>query len=320
MSHLLENVRERCKLVAEQATFVSVDLPTLFLYPETLNISEGEGMKHDNYHYTSEIPEAVATYFLILDTINFGSGYFSEIFGPDAPSGYRKIASSLKNFLSVNGLLNAEDLRSMTLAKCTSILEFDLGNSAAVELATLMTNSLRELGEWMLQKYQGKAENLLADAKTAEELVSLMTSMPNYNDVSTHNGVQIPFYKRAQILVQDLVIALPNYRLLQFEDIENLTAFADNILPFVLRVDGILKCDPGLSHRIDSGVLIEAGSTEEIELRACAIHAIELLSEVISEDLILTSPRKLDYILWHRGQELKGQTRFRPHKTHSIYY
>ena len=53
--------------------------------------------------------------------------------------------------------------------------------------------------------------------------------------------------------------------------------FADNLVPHVLRLDGILSYDPALVARIDRGELIEHGSPEEIEIRACALHAVELI-------------------------------------------
>ena len=53
--------------------------------------------------------------------------------------------------------------------------------------------------------------------------------------------------------------------------------FADNLVPHVLRLDGVLWFDPELVARIERGELIEHGSPEEVEIRACAVHAVELL-------------------------------------------
>ena len=53
--------------------------------------------------------------------------------------------------------------------------------------------------------------------------------------------------------------------------------FADNLVPHVLRLDGVLWFDPELVARIERGELIEHGSPEEVEIRACAVHAVELI-------------------------------------------
>ena len=78
----------------------------------------------------------------------------------------------------------------------------------------------------------------------------------------------------------------------------DLTIFADNLVPHVLRVDGALIYDPALAARIDSGELLEHGSREEVEIRACAVHAVE---QMLTLRPGLTAPA-IDNALWHRGQ------------------
>src|SRR5207302_415238 len=100
---------------------------------------------------------------------------------------------------------------------------------------------------------------------------------------------------RAQIAAADLQRA----GVARFGDLDRLTMFADNLVPHVLRLDGILSFDPGLVARIDRGELIEHGSPEEVEIRACAVHAVELLVAQGSG----RSAAELDQLLWLRGQE-----------------
>ena len=63
------------------------------------------------------------------------------------------------------------------------------------------------------------------------------------------------FYKRAQIVASDLALA----GLAEFSDLDRLTIFADNLVPHVLRVDGVLRYHPDLAARIDAGELIPPG-------------------------------------------------------------
>ena len=63
-----------------------------------------------------------------------------------------------------------------------------------------------------------------------------------------------------------------------FRDLDRLTMFADNLVPHVLRVDALLSYDDELLDRIDRGELIEHDSPEEIEIRACALHTVELIA------------------------------------------
>jgi hypothetical protein len=86
--------------------------------------------------------------------------------------------------------------------------------------------------------------------------------------------------------------------------------FADNLVPHVLRLDGLLSFDPGLVERIERGEPIEHGSPEEIEIRACAVHAVELMIAARADGV---TAAELDQLLWHRGQEpaYKAQPRHR---------
>ena len=77
------------------------------------------------------------------------------------------------------------------------------------------------------------------------------------------------FYKRAQILASDLALA----GVAEFSDLDRLTIFADNLVPHVLRCDGVLVYDDELAARIDRGELLFLGGAER-EIRACALHAL----------------------------------------------
>ena len=98
-----------------------------------------------------------------------------------------------------------------------------------------------------------------------------------------------------------------------FADLDELTIFADNLVPHVLRCDGILVYEPELAARIDGEHLLSAGR-EEREIRACAVHACELLSTRLG-----VPARILDMWPWTRGQDpaLKARPR---HRCRTVYY
>ena len=90
---------------------------------------------------------------------------------------------------------------------------------------------------------------MVGDAQgSAERLAqALAAGMPFYDDRG--------FWKRAQIVSNDLALA----GVAEFSDLDRLTIFADNLVPHVLRVDGVLRYDDGLARHIDSGELLPAG-------------------------------------------------------------
>jgi hypothetical protein len=117
------------------------------------------------------------------------------------------------------------------------------------------------------------------------------------------------FWKRAQITPNDLALA----GVAEFGDLDELTIFADNLVPHVLRVDGVLVYDDELAARIDREELLPPGE-EEREIRASAVHACELIARELG-----IPPRDLDVMLWNRGQAPRYKSRPR-HRTRTVHY
>lgn len=104
-----------------------------------------------------------------------------------------------------------------------------------------------------------------------------------FRDHSLYKGHQVFLYKRAQIFVADLWGAFKGENYGEFYDIKSITIFADYIVPAVLRELGILKYESSLCCSIDSNSEIVPGSEEEVEIRACSVHAVEKMRELINK-------------------------------------
>jgi hypothetical protein len=143
--------------------------------------------------------------------------------------------------------------------------------------------------------------------------------MPYFCDVELYDAVKVPFYKRAQLAAADLSLAFEGQELGRFDDLQNLTIFADNLVPHVLRVDHILVYPEALIQHIESGKLIPAGSAEEIEIRACALHAVERLKDALNASGHAITSMELDFLLWNRGQQPAYKSIPR-HRTRTIFY
>jgi hypothetical protein len=100
---------------------------------------------------------------------------------------------------------------------------------------------------------------------------------------------------------------------------DHLTIFADNLVPHVLRLDGLLEYDGALLERIEQEHYIEADSPEEVEIRACAVHAVELLVEEVRRRGSYVNAMMLDQYLWNRGQLPIFKNRPR-HRTRTVFY
>ena len=317
---LLEAVRLNCRRVTEQADFVEIDTAALPGYaaalpPNRLLIPEMD----PTIHYLGHGRETLA-YFLTLDAVNFGSGYFPDILGDPRRSGYRAIAGALTNYFAGYGPIPPERLRRLDLAECARIFRLDPSNPTARELMDLYTRALNDLGAFVCDRFRGDFSKAVEEAgQSAERLVEILTAMPLFNDVALFRGATVPFYKRAQLAAVDLFIAFAGDDAGRFDDIDRLTICADNLVPHVLRLDGVLHYQEELAIRIDRGEPLPAGSPEEVEIRACAVHAAELLVAELRRRGEKVNAMMLDNFLWHRGQEPFYRARPR-HRTRTVFY
>jgi hypothetical protein len=272
-------------------------------------------------HYRGVNEAATAAFFVTLDAINFGSGYFPHLSKRAGMSGYFTVATSLKEEFERGSVMPAERLARMTPEECRRIFGQDAGNAPAMELMSLFAQALSDLGQLLIAKYGGQFENLIGAASgSAEKLISVLEAMPFFRDVSTCDGIEVPFYKRAQLTAADLSLALGGRGLGAFDDLDRLTIFADNLVPHVLRIDGVLSYDEELSARIDREELLIAGSMEEVEIRACAVHAVEMMRQALAWDGRVVTSMGLDFVLWNRGQERYYKTVKPRHRARSVYY
>ena len=232
--------------------------------------------------------EERAAFSLTLNAINFGSGWFPTLRKAPGMSGFRTVEAGLR----AHGAWSADRLTAMTREEIAAAVGQDPGH----ELMGHFAVHLRELGERVRDEHGGSFLALArSGAGSAVALAEHLASWPTWRDVSPYDGEQVPFFKRAQIAAADLALA----GIAPAGDLERLTIFADNLVPHVLRLDGVLHFDGDLVARIEAEQPIEHDSPVEVEIRACALHAAELLVAAHGS----TTATAVDNALWHRGGE-----------------
>ena len=317
---ILDRVRAAAREVAARASYVRIDESSIPAYVASLPIEQASSPKLDPRHHYLGDPREIVAYILTLNAINFGSGYFPHLQKRPRLSGYFTIATCLKERFETQGAFRARELCRLTPEDCARIFGQDLTKAPIRELMGLFASAWNELGRHLLDRYEGDFVGLVNAAdSSAERLVELLAKMPHFQDIQTYNNVEVPFYKRAQLTAADLSIALGNQSFGFFNDLPRLTIFADNLIPHVLRVDNILQYEQSLVAKIDAEELIGAGTDEEIEIRACAIHAAELIVAELRRLGHKVSALKLDYLLWNRGQQPEYKSHPR-HRTRTIFY
>lgn len=321
----LLDVLSSCLAVVEQSKHVHIDTeaitslladrPHLEISPLTLGPAP--------YHFFDSTA-ATAEWLFLLDTVNHcfwpdaGSPPWTVHYKDEALSGYWALAASLKRAMEEGFPIH----RATTLAHLDSkVLAHIFRGRGNIPLFEERLRNLRQAGQVLLDRFQGSFIHVLEEAgASATELTHLLAKeFPSFNDIATYGGNKVYFYKRAQLLVHDLLCTFSGQSWGKFIDLERLTAFADYKLPQVLRHLGILHYKPELADLIQNLVHIPAGSPEEVEIRAATICAVELLRQKLLKEGSRVNSPQLDNWLWYLGQE--DAYRALPyHRTRTIFY
>jgi hypothetical protein len=286
MSALTDEIREKAARVAGKATRVRIDEDAIAAYARAL---PAESPPAPDLEGADD--EARAAFSLQLNAINFGSGWFPTLRKPEGLSGFRTVEAALRR----RGPWTPSELKALT----TEAVATTFGQDAEHPLMALFARHLRDLGDRVGPSFLG-----FAQGGGVPELVEELATWPCWYDISPYDGEAIPFFKRAQIAAADLALS----GLTAPRGLDQLTLFADNLVPHVLRIDGVLRFDEELVARIDAGTLIEHDSPEEVEIRAVALHAVELLVAAHGS----TTATAVDNALWNRG----AAPRYKAHPRH----
>ena len=291
---LPDEIRAACARVADAARQVRIVDTAIPAYARTL--PDASPPAPDLAAGATD--EQRAAFSLQLNAVNFGSGWFPTLRKPPGLSGFRTVEAGLR----ARGPWSAEELERVDAAAAAAAFG---GQDPGHELMALFARALAELGAHVRERHGG---SFLALARygdgSATALAEHLAGLPGWHDVSPYDGAPVPFFKRAQLAAADLHLQ----GIAPAADVAALTLFADNLVPHVLRIDGVLEFDPRLVARIDRGELLEHDSPEEVEIRACALHAVELL--VAAHEA--TTATAVDNALWHRG----GAPRYKAHPRH----
>lgn len=302
--NLADSVRRHCAQVCGDLKFIKINHDRLADYAITTTPPEPTkpALQESKSLRSPTAIERQRLLVLSLDAINFGSGWHDVVAKKEGLSGARSMAAALYEFEANNGPLTPATLQSLDQTRCAEIFGQDHQNSDAMELMGHFSEALNQIGAHI--EAHGSASNLIEGcASSAVRLAESLAQVSSFADVG--------FYKRAQIAAADLA----RNGLADFDDLPKLTAFADNLVPHVLAVDGIIDIDSDLARHIARGDLLKPGSRPETELRAAAVHVVELMCRQTPQ----LRAMDIDQSLWERGGGVRYKQRRRP-RCRSLYY
>ena len=193
-------------------------------------------------------------------------------------------------------------MRDMNLEEFKRLFTGNIEMPMADEKVKILNN----VGDILVTKYGGDWINFVDDGPkklydNGEGLIErLVRDFKRFDDHSIFENEKVYFLKLAQLAFWGIHRELSK-KYFYIEDMENMTAFADYIIPVALESFGIVKYSSELKEKIDLGILIDRDSIEEIEIRSTSIYVTAKLTELINnykkEEEKIIIPQ-LDFKLW----------------------
>lgn len=336
-------VLETTKRVIEKSAYISINREAISTIARQWKKEHWQLPPWDFSYHFFDGSERTLTYLFLLDSINFSfwpssaSSYakasedkkatkgkqtkllrkYRRTYGGKKLEGYNALAFSLKlAFLKKHPIEKPEYLLRLKKGEFLNLLD----GKGKLPLLEKRLNILHQHALVLKKKFAGNFANVVKEAKSdATMLVSLLvTNFPSFNDFANFEGENVDFYKRAQLLVNDIATIYRGKGMGEFKHLDSLTAFADYKLPQILRHWGILEYQKPLAKMIDAQKQLRKGSREETEIRASTIWAVEFLKEALAREGIAIESREIDWLLWKRAKEEKGMKPY--HRIRTIYY
>lgn len=210
-----------------------------------------------------------------------------------------------------DNILDVGRLGELTITEAEGIFSSDGGALPLLRERVAYLNSLSA----SLAKYQGSFAEMVKECNydATEIIAHLVTEFAAYGGDSCMDPETKEWYrfdKRARLfcLIYEGRARSSAGKLPTLENIDQVGAPVDYQLPRMLRDRGVLVYGEELSRKVDNGVLIPAGSEEELTLRLSTEAAIgELLVGINAQREKKISMVELDFALWVGGRQAAGR-------------
>lgn len=302
----MNKIVESCKFVVDNSQHVKINSEKVDEFCNYFNLSHIKHWINESPFNIKDLNTKDRLHFLLFfNSISFsywGDPKWKVQYHSEEVDGAYGMISAIARAIE-NGvqILDAKFLSEITESELENILK---GNTQ-IPLFEERLNILRDIGTVLQEKFDGDLTNLVKQANgDAQDLVHLIIeNFPSFDDSSLYKGKRIYFYKRAQLLVADIVQAFHEEEFGMLKNVSELTACADYKLPFILRRLNIFSYSDSLAHKIDNKIQIEKGSEEEIELRANTIWVVELMKQKIKQRIPHVDSIHINDHIWMLSQE-----------------
>ncbi len=306
----VNRVLDTTKYVVENADFVKINQQKLIDLAKSFETQQDSNwLQNSPFAIESLSDENKLMFSVVFNGISFsywGDPYWNvEYKGVLHTRGsWSLVASIFRSVEEGNSLLSPVILKSISKKE----LGYALRGNTEIPLLQDRVNILNKIGEVITYSYDGKFSNFMKihgkDAIVLQEAIG-NHFQPAFDDYYDYKGEKVYFNKRAQALVESIHSIFEGKGYGNINNIQELTALADYIIPNLLRSLGILEYSDDLINLIDSKSFLEKGSYYEIEIRATTVWVVELIKRELALKGISSKAQSINDYLWTIGRDVK---------------
>ena len=314
-----EKILDSIKYVVDNSNYVVINRNNIDNAISLLKESKKEQWLNSDYLGLENFSqEQVLFYLIFCESLNFcywdsdikwkieyKDEWYSGSFGL-----FYAISKAIKNG---HNLLNIEYLENITIEELDEIFK----GTTSIPLLKERFEIIKQLVSEYKQ-IPNITTQLMSANSDIELLNNIVNHFSNFRDISLYKGREVYFFKRAILLVGDLILNISSINKSVKND-DDMTGCADYKIPQVLRHLGILEYSDDLATLIDEKQEIQHDSEMEVEIRANMLYAIELIKEKLHQNGIDMNSVQIDNALWllSKNKEFKDKPH---HLTKTIYY
>ena len=313
-----EEILNSIKYVVDNSNYVSINENNIDNVISLLSQSKKEPWLNRDYLDLEKLSqEQVLLYLILCESLNFcywdsdikwkieyKGKWYSGSFGL-----FYAISKAINNGYD---LLNIGYLENVTIEELDRIFKGTTSIPLLKERFKIIKQLVSEF------KQISNLPKSMSANNDIELLNTIISHFSNFRDISLYKDREIYFFKRAILLVGDLILNISSINQSVKND-DNMTGCADYKIPQVLRHLGILEYSDDLATLVDEKKETKHDSEMEIEIRANMLYAIEIIKEKLHQNGIDMNSVQIDNALWllSKNKEFKDKPH---HLTRTIYY
>lgn len=310
MSNLLNRIKESSKYVSDNSKYVKINYEKI---DEIIEGGEFNAIRYwldtNPFNILDMNYRDIVNFLLLYHTIGDYCFWGDPKWEIDTEVG-KLDGSYAIMYILINRFRNNNDM-NMSYEEFADMLK---GN-VEIPLLKERYNCLVEMNKY-LDSIGKDFYDEIKDLKVDIDLLDYVVSTFSYfKDETNYNGVNVYFYKRAQLLVSDILHVRKMLENIEV-DYSNLMGCADYKIPQVMNALGMLEYEYDLEYKLARKEELQEDSIEEIEIRANDLVVIDYIYEKLNREVCRMDIN--DYI-WLLGQD-KSKINKNYHRTRTIHY